>query len=84
VVSKNYLGAINHTLLTIELLKARNINILGIIYNGEAIDYVRELIAHHSGVKQIGSIKQSKEVTKQFVAEQAAMLRAELSKHYQL
>jgi dethiobiotin synthetase len=35
IVSKNYLGSINHTLLTIETLKQRQIPILGLIFNGE-------------------------------------------------
>jgi dethiobiotin synthetase len=33
VVAANKLGAINHTLLTIEVLKARNIEILGVVFN---------------------------------------------------
>lgn len=35
VVSRNYLGSINHTLLTIETLKQREVKIGGIIFNGE-------------------------------------------------
>jgi dethiobiotin synthetase len=35
IVSKHYLGSINHTLLTIEALKQHRIPILGIIFNGE-------------------------------------------------
>jgi len=35
IVSKHYLGSINHTLLTIEVLKQRCLPILGIIFNGE-------------------------------------------------
>ncbi len=34
VVSKHYLGSINHTLLTVEALKSRSIPVLGIIFNG--------------------------------------------------
>jgi dethiobiotin synthetase len=33
IVAENKLGAINHTLLTIEALKRRKIKILGIFYN---------------------------------------------------
>lgn len=33
VVVQNKLGAINHTLLTVEALKARKINILGLVFN---------------------------------------------------
>ena len=36
LVSKHYLGSINHTLLTIKTLKAMKIPVLGIIFNGDA------------------------------------------------
>lgn len=35
IVSKHYLGSINHTLLTLETLKKHDLPILGIIFNGE-------------------------------------------------
>lgn len=35
VVSQDYLGSINHTLLTLEALKRRDISVAGIIFNGE-------------------------------------------------
>jgi len=35
VVSRHYLGSINHTLLTLEVLKQRHIDIAGVIFNGE-------------------------------------------------
>ena len=35
LVSRNYLGSINHTLLSFEALKQRNIPIAGIVFNGE-------------------------------------------------
>lgn len=35
VVSKHYLGSINHTLLTIEILKQLGLPLLGILFNGE-------------------------------------------------
>jgi len=37
VVSRHYLGSINHTLLTLEALKNRGINCAGIIFNGNEI-----------------------------------------------
>ena len=36
IVSKHYLGSINHTLLTIEALKQHQVSIAGIIFNGES------------------------------------------------
>ncbi len=35
IVAKNRLGAINHTLLTIEALRSRHMKILGVIFNGQ-------------------------------------------------
>lgn len=35
LVSRNYLGSINHTLLTAEVLRYRKIPVAGIIFNGE-------------------------------------------------
>jgi dethiobiotin synthase len=34
VVSKHYVGSINHTLLTLEALQRRSLNVSGIIFNG--------------------------------------------------
>jgi dethiobiotin synthetase len=82
LVSKNYLGSINHTLLSIEALRRRNIVILGMIYSGERSDHMRELITHTGGIAEIGSISQADAVTKEFVQHQAAMLRVTLGKHF--
>src|SRR5690606_20342657 len=35
LVSRHYLGSINHTLLTAEALKNRNLNIAGIVFSGD-------------------------------------------------
>lgn len=60
VVSRSGLGTINHTLLTIEALKKREIEIFGIIFNSleeEDEVIVRDnikIIAEMSGVKVLG------------------------------
>jgi len=56
VVSQNYLGSINHTLLTLEVLKANNIPVAGLIFNGTANHETEEYIENYSGVKVIGKI----------------------------
>lgn len=35
LVSNNYLGSINHTLLSVEAMQKRGIRILGVVFNGE-------------------------------------------------
>ena len=58
VVSNNYLGSINHTLLTVEALLQRNILIKGIIFSGEEINSSREFILHHTRLPLLFSIPQ--------------------------
>ncbi len=56
VVSRHYLGSINHTLLTIEALKTRNLPIAGIIFNGNENISTEEIILNKTGLKMIGRI----------------------------
>jgi dethiobiotin synthetase len=59
VVSKHYLGSINHTLMTIEILKARRIPILGIIFNGQnAVS--EKVLLHYSGLPLLGHLQEEK------------------------
>jgi dethiobiotin synthetase len=56
LVSQNYLGSINHTLLSIYALKQDHIPIKGIIFNGAGDIYSEEFILDHSGLKLLGHI----------------------------
>lgn len=56
VVSRHYLGSINHTLLTIEALKAKNCTIAGIIFNGDENSSTEEIILNKTQLKMIGRI----------------------------
>ena len=56
LVSKYYLGSINHTLLSIDMLKAHNIPIKGIIFNGKTNLTSKEAILHYSKVPLLGEI----------------------------
>ena len=56
LVSRHYLGSINHTLLTIESIKARKMTIHGIIYVGEPLPDTCEIIEKISGVKTLFSV----------------------------
>lgn len=57
VVSRHYLGSINHTLLTIEALKNRNISIAGIIFNGDENSATEEIILSKTNCKFLGRIE---------------------------
>lgn len=56
VVSRHYLGSINHTLLTIEALKNRNITIAGIIFNGDENNATEEIILSKTKCDFLGRI----------------------------
>ncbi|WP_396194491.1 dethiobiotin synthase [Flavobacterium sp.] len=56
VVSRHYLGSINHTLLTIEALQKRKIKIAGIIFSGDENQATESIILNKTGVKFIGRI----------------------------
>lgn len=51
LVSKNYLGSINHTLLSVELLKNRNIPIRKLIFNGESNSSSEDVIELLTGLE---------------------------------
>jgi dethiobiotin synthetase len=57
VVSRHYLGSINHTLLTIEALKSRKISVAGIIFSGDENKATEEIILKKSEAKFIGRIE---------------------------
>jgi len=48
LVSRNYLGSINHTLLSVEALLNRGINIKAIVFNGDADEYSQNIIQRHT------------------------------------
>nr|WP_294777703.1 dethiobiotin synthase [uncultured Flavobacterium sp.] len=56
VVSRHYLGSINHTLLTIEALQNRKIKVAGIIFSGDENQATESIILNKTGAKFIGRI----------------------------
>jgi len=78
VVSRHYLGSINHTLLTIEALKQLNISIAGIVFNGDALPSTENIILHKTGLKMIGRIENEPYFDKNVIKEYADEFRAEL------
>lgn len=69
IVSQNYLGSINHTLLTLEVLKSRNIQVEGIIFNGEANKESESYIANYTGIPILGHIPKLASLNKESIAE---------------
>ena len=56
IVSRHYLGSINHTLLTFEALKSRKIDVAGILFSGDENKASEEIILSKTKAKFIGRI----------------------------
>ena len=56
VVSRHYLGSINHALMTIEILKSRNLNLAGIVFSGDENKATESIILEKTNVPMIGRI----------------------------
>ncbi|SPW33279.1 ATP-dependent dethiobiotin synthetase BioD 1 [Elizabethkingia miricola] len=47
LVVRDYLGCINHTLLSLEVLKLRNIEVAYVVFNGNFVPETREVLLKH-------------------------------------
>lgn len=77
LISRNYLGSINHTLLTIEALKARGIKIKGIIYVGQELPQTEEIINHVSSVETLFRIPHFELLNKESISNFVASIKSE-------
>ncbi|MEO1254879.1 MAG: dethiobiotin synthase [Bacteroidota bacterium] len=74
LVSNYYLGSINHTLLSLYLLKQRSIPLLGIIFNGEKNRSTFDVITQRSGARCLLEIAREKEVTYDIISQYAKQI----------
>jgi dethiobiotin synthetase len=78
VVSRHYLGSINHTLLTIESLHNRKIVIGGIIFSGDVNKATESIILNKTGIRCIGRIEQEPYFDQNVIKEYADLFRGKL------
>jgi dethiobiotin synthetase len=84
LVCRNYLGSINHTLLSIEMMKHKGIRLLGLVFSGDNFLDNEEVIQQFGKSTVLGRIDEASAVDKPFVQHQATKLKASISKHYSL
>ena len=80
VVSRHYLGSINHTLLTIEALQNRQIQVAGIIFSGDENTSSESIILNRTAVPFIGRIAQEPYFDTNVISEYAELFRENLLK----
>lgn len=81
VVSKNYLGSINHTLMTIDVLRQNGIEPLGIVFNGNENKATQEIIVELAKVPMIARIDTYKELTKSVILKEANKMKEKLAQY---
>ena len=71
LVSQYYLGSINHSLLSWEALKKRNIPFLGFIFNGKKVQTTFDIIMEYTGEKCLLEVDDEKEINKETIVRYA-------------
>lgn len=71
LVSRNYLGSINHTLLTIQELRRRNIPLLGLVFNGRNTPQTEAIIQHYSQLPVLFRVEEEKEISRHTILKYA-------------
>ena len=77
LVSRNYLGSINHSLLTAAVCRAHGLRVAGWIFNDQYMEYEQEIV-QWSGIPAIASIPFRENPDAEFVRAQAAAIRPAL------
>ncbi|SKC88333.1 dethiobiotin synthase [Ohtaekwangia koreensis] len=75
LVADLYLGSINHTLLTVEALRKRNLRVKGIIFNGQPNRESERIILHHSGLRCLLRIAREETIDQNTVKRYADLLK---------
>ncbi|RAU82602.1 dethiobiotin synthase [Pontibacter arcticus] len=78
LISRNYLGSINHTLLTAEVLRYRKVPVAGIIFNGEENPTSEDFIIKYTGLRKLPSIRQEADFCQEAVLEYARQFEGHL------
>ena len=76
IISKHYLGSINHSLLTAKLLQANEIQIAGFIFIGDENKETEEIIIRSTNIPMLARIPIAAELNKEFIIQQAEIIRA--------
>jgi dethiobiotin synthetase len=77
VVSRHYLGSINHTLMTIELLQKKGFDV-SVIFNGDEHLSTENIIKKMTGVKVLGRIENEPYFDKNVIKEYAQIFSEKL------
>jgi dethiobiotin synthetase len=78
LVIQNYLGSINHSILSIDALRFRGIPVMGLVFNGPPHKLSEDIILSYSGLKCLGRIQKESVINKEVVSKYADQFRVNL------
>ncbi|MGC1240936.1 MAG: dethiobiotin synthase [Chryseosolibacter sp.] len=79
LVSNHYLGSINHTLLTYESLRCRDLAIKGVVFNGEPNEESERIILQYTKLKCLLRIQKERVITPEVVKRYAEKIKTGLN-----
>lgn len=79
LVSRHYLGSINHTLLTVEALNNRNLKVAGIIFSGDEHQSTESIISIKTKIPIIGRINEEATIDSKIVKHYASLFSQNLN-----
>ncbi len=77
LVSRHYLGSINHTLMSVEALQQRGIPIAGLAFNGAPHPSTESIIEKMTGIRPLFRLDEMKTLNEASFARQAAKIGAQ-------
>ncbi len=77
LVSRNYLGSINHSLLTADVCKSKGITVAGWVFTDSYLNYEADIV-RRTDIPLIGSIPFTQAMHQSFIIAQAAVIKDKL------
>lgn len=77
LVSRHYLGSINHSLLTANLCRQKGIRVIGWIFNDQFMDYEEDIV-QWSGYPRLATIQKLGEISPEVIKSEAQKIKEKL------
>lgn len=74
LVTRNYLGSINHTLLSVEALRTRNLPIAGLVINGPSVPATEAVLLSYTGLPYLLRVQDEAVISKDVIGQYASKL----------
>jgi dethiobiotin synthetase len=75
LVCKSYLGSLNHTLLSVEAIKSRGIEVKGLIFNGVSNEESENFLEKRTGLRVLLKIRQEENFNQKIIEQYAKEIK---------